>query len=63
MKDSELTDWFNIIYGKRFRIAWCSFKNWIKWGAYKHTWFFSFRDRMGYCSKIKNSAAGINYVF
>jgi hypothetical protein len=53
MKDSELGDWVNIIHRKRFRIAWCSMKNWTKWGAYKHTWFFSLRDRMGYCSAIK----------
>ena len=49
---NEFNGWHNIIYTKRFRIAWCSMKYWKQYGAWKHTWFFSLRDRMGYCSVL-----------
>ena len=40
--------WYYLFKGKKLRIAWCSFRYWINDGAYKHTWFYSFRNRMGY---------------
>jgi hypothetical protein len=49
---NKFDGWHDIICTKRFKIAWCSMKYWTQYGAYKHSWFFSFRDRMGFAQSI-----------